>query len=155
MAHFGFQDSNQPDNQYQLHCPVVDRDAVLIECWNKREHHMRGEFFPAVDCRCAMRGSKCPAMVMLALEWATAERKFFDPSPRLHRLTKEVTERIEKVQLIPYHAEGMTLTDAQSKQLFGKAAVVKGEPVAEAKVTGPASDGDGKPKRGRPRKVKD
>ena len=151
-----FNDSNVPDNQYRLHCPIVGRDAKLTECWDKRELHMRGEYFPATDCRCAMRGSKCPAMVMLDIEWRSHERKFFDAGSSIHRLTNQVAERLEKVQLFPSFADGLTITDDQAKQLFGK--VVGPQDKIKLDGDGHVSDNEkqvlDKPRRGRPPKMK-
>ena len=120
-----FEDSNVPTNGYQFPCPVVGRDAVLIACWYMRSKYMTGKRVPAADCHCAMRGSKCPAMRMLDLEWRSGERMFYDAEPTKHRsLPKIILEAIEKVILVAGHAAGLTLTDDQSKRLFNGKIVV-------------------------------
>lgn len=125
MYPVGFEDSAQPGNGYQFHCPVVDRDARFLVCAFMRRKHMRGESFEAHDCKCAMVGNKCPAVHMLKLEWTSGDRRFFDKEPTMHRLPKDILERIEKVRLLPSQAAGLSLTVEQRERLFdGNLAVV-------------------------------
>ena len=121
----GFKDSVTPDNGYQFHCPVVDRDALFIACAFMRAKFMRGENFAAHDCRCAMAGSKCPAVRMLRREWQAGERQFFESTPTKRMLPKDLVEDIQKVVLLPSMQGQHPVTPEQAKRLFEDGIVVR------------------------------
>lgn len=115
----GFKDSVEQGNHYTFECPVVQRDARFLVCAFKRNKHMRGEDFQDQDCRCAMRGNKCPAVHMVHKEWREEHRSFFDAEPTRHRLPTDILERIQPVRLLPMHARGLNISAEQQKVLFG------------------------------------
>lgn len=117
----GFKDSMEPGNHYSFECPVVQRDARYIACVFQIRKHRRGEEFAAHDCRCAMRGNKCPAVHMQKKEWREETRHFYDADTTRHRLPGDIIERIQNVCLLPMHARDLNVSEEQQKVLFGGA----------------------------------
>ena len=116
----GFKDSMVAGNGYMFHCPTVDRDALFTACAFKRHKHWRGDDFADQDCRCAMRGGKCPAVRMLQKEWREEQRFYHSAEPTMHKLPRDIFDQIERIILFPFHARGLNLTPEQSAKLFGR-----------------------------------